>query len=98
MAPISAKAKQASMVITPPMAHMERNNNGERVFPAISLAVRKIPEPMIPLARSRMESSKESSRTSLESLAKIGCRSLDCGGLDISLFGGMASRAEKHHR
>src|SRR5260370_15322869 len=64
MAPISAKAKQAGKVINIPMTQMERNNTGVRVFDATSAAVRKMPDPMIPLASSRIESSSESPRTS----------------------------------
>src|SRR5262245_8346657 len=68
MLPNSAKAKQASSVMPTPTTHTVRNSHGRRVLMAISLAVRKIPEPMIPPASRRMESVRESPRTSLASL------------------------------
>ncbi len=65
IAPISAKAKQASMVMTMPTTQIPRKSSGERVLTAMSFAVRKIPEPMIPPASSRMESVSESPRISV---------------------------------
>jgi hypothetical protein len=64
MAPSSAKAKHASSVMTMPMPQTLRNSQGRRVLVATSCAVRKMPDPMIPPASSRMESVRESLRTS----------------------------------
>src|SRR6476661_7276575 len=68
MLPNSAKAKQASSVMHTPTIHTARNSHGCRVLIAMFLAVRKMPEPMIPPASRRMESVRESPRTSLASL------------------------------
>src|ERR1700687_978311 len=63
MEPSSAKATQAHSEITPPRTHTRKNNFGLGKGPAISLAVRKIEEPMMPLTSSNTESSKPSPRT-----------------------------------
>src|SRR5271169_3400617 len=65
MEPSSAKATQAHSEITPPRIHTRKNNVGFGNGPAISLAVRKIEEPMMPLTSSNTESSKLSPRTRL---------------------------------
>src|ERR1051325_2114511 len=51
--------------MTAPNTHTSRNITGFGSGPAISFAVRKIDEPIIPLARSRTESNNESPRTSV---------------------------------
>src|SRR5258708_31756889 len=63
MEPSSAKAKQAQSEMTPPITQTRRNQTGCGSGPAMSLAVRKIEEPMMPLTSSRTESSSESPRT-----------------------------------
>src|SRR2546426_1043985 len=76
MAPSSAKAKEASMVTTRPATQTPRKSAVEPVLAAISFAVRKIPEPMMPLASNRMESSRDNPRISLVGLPKTGAPSL----------------------
>src|SRR5437879_3647400 len=63
--PSSAKAAQAHSEIAPPRIQTRKNQNGCGNGPAMSLAVRKIEEPMIPLTSSNTESSKLSPRTRL---------------------------------
>src|SRR5271167_844530 len=63
--PSSANATQAHREITPPRIHTRKNNAGFGNGPAISFAVRKIEEPMIPLTSNNTESSKLSPRTRL---------------------------------
>src|SRR5208282_5960851 len=65
MEPSSAKATQAHSEITPPSTHARKNKVGFGKGPAISLAVRKMEEPMMPLTSSSTESSKLSPRTRL---------------------------------
>src|SRR5208282_6319634 len=65
MEPSSAKATQAHSEITPPRTHTRKNSFGFGKGPAISLAVRKIEEPMMPLTSSSTESSRPSPRTRL---------------------------------
>ncbi len=65
MEPSSAKATHAHREINPPSTHTRKNNLGLGSGPAISLAVRKIEEPMMPLTSSNTESSKLSPRTRL---------------------------------
>src|ERR1700731_4440244 len=65
MEPSSAKATQAHSEITPPSTHTKKNNVGFGKGPAISLAVRKIEEPMMPLTSSSTESRRVSPRTRL---------------------------------
>src|SRR5215467_4422412 len=91
MLPSSAKAKQASSVMPTPTTHTVRKSQGCRVLMAMFLAVRKMPEPMIPPASSRMESVRESPRTSLASLDNR-LTAHPCG-LDIILFPLLPSRA-----
>src|SRR6185312_13500344 len=71
MLPNSAKAKHASSVMPMPTTHTVRNSQGCRVLMAMSFAVRKMPEPMMPPASNRMESESESPRTSLASLGNM---------------------------
>ena len=63
--PSSAKATQPNKDTIPPTTQTNRNSTGCGSGPAMSLAVRKIEEPMIPLARSRTESRRERLRTSV---------------------------------
>src|SRR5580698_9134118 len=63
--PNSAKAKQALSEITAPNTHTKRNSVGCGNGPAISFAVRKIDEPMMPLTSSNTESSSPRPRTSV---------------------------------
>src|SRR6476661_7312321 len=86
MAPSSAKAKHASSVITMPMPQTLRNSHGRRVLVATSCAVRKMPDPMIPPASSRMESVRESLRTSLVGWVKLSRFSVLLRGLESALF------------
>ena len=65
MDPSSAKATQPNSEITPPITHTSKNSMGCGKGPAISFAVRKIEEPMMPLTNSRTESSRLSPRTSV---------------------------------
>src|ERR1019366_8802793 len=65
MEPSSANATQAHSEITPPSTHTRKNSVGLGKGPAISLAVRKIEEPMMPLTSSSTESSRLSPRTRL---------------------------------
>src|SRR6202035_2173806 len=60
--PSSAKATQPNSEIMPPSTQTPRNRIGCGSGPAMSFAVRKIDEPMMPLARSRTESSSVSPR------------------------------------
>jgi hypothetical protein len=62
MEPSSAKATQPNSDTTPPMTHTSRNSMGCGKGPAMSLAVRKIEEPMMPLTSSSTESSRLSPR------------------------------------
>src|SRR6266850_1847465 len=63
--PSSAKAAQAHSEIAPPRIQTRKNQNGCGRGPAISLAVRKIEEPMMPLTNSSTESSRLNPRTRL---------------------------------
>src|ERR1700693_6177346 len=81
MEPSSAKATQAHIEITPPSTHTRKNNVGFGKGPAISLAVRKMEEPMMPLTSSSTESSRLSPRT------RLGFR------LDVSVSGGREAGA-----
>src|SRR5271154_4483005 len=63
--PNSAKAKQAHNEISAPKTHTRRNSTGCGRGPAISFAVRKIEEPMMPLTSNKTESSSPSPRTSV---------------------------------
>src|SRR5580704_7468171 len=72
--PISAKAKAAHIEISAPITHTSRNSTGCGNGPAMSFAVRKIDDPMMPPASSSTESSSESPRTSegCEGLVEVG--------------------------
>src|SRR6266568_8623010 len=61
--PNSAKAKQAQSEISAPSTHTSRNKTGCGSGPAISFAVRKIDDPIMPLTSSNTESSNPSPRT-----------------------------------
>jgi len=61
--PNSANAKQAHSEINAPSTHTSRNSTGCGSGPAISFAVRKIDDPMMPLTSSNTESSSPSPRT-----------------------------------
>src|SRR5215470_606848 len=61
--PSSAKAKQAQSETRAPSTQTSRNIVGCGSGPAMSLAVRKIDEPIMPLTSSRTESSRLSPRT-----------------------------------
>src|SRR6202162_2020998 len=63
--PNSANAKQAQSEISAPNTHTSRNSTGCGNGPAISFAVRKIDDPMMPLTSSSTESSRPSPRTSV---------------------------------
>jgi hypothetical protein len=63
--PSSAKAAHPKSEMTPPITHTSKNSMGCGSGPAISFAVRKIEEPMIPLTSKRTESSRLSPRTSV---------------------------------
>src|SRR5579863_5493606 len=63
--PSSAKAKQAHSEIRAPNTQTSRNKTGCGRGPAISLAVRKIDDPMMPLTNRSTESSRLSPRTSV---------------------------------
>src|SRR6266478_9243834 len=78
--PSSAKAAQAQSEIAPPKIQTRKNQNGCGRGPAMSLAVRKIEEPMMPLTSSSTESSKLSPRTRLGfSLGASVCGAWDAG-------------------
>src|SRR5262252_4260554 len=70
--PSSAKATQAHSEITPPKTHTRKNQSGCGRGPAISLAVRNIDEPIMPLTSKSTESSRLRPRMRL------------AGGLDVS--------------
>src|SRR5580698_1402645 len=83
--PSSANATQAHKEITPPSTHTRKNSVGFGKGPAISLAVRKIEEPMMPLTSSKTESSKLSPRTRLglsSAVAASGGREADELGIN----------------
>src|ERR1700723_3992043 len=61
--PNSANAKHAQSEISAPNTHTRRNNMGCGNGPAISFAVKKIDDPMMPLTSSSTESSSPSPRT-----------------------------------
>src|SRR5580765_4125379 len=61
--PSSANEKQAHNEINAPRTHTSRNNIGCGNGVAISFAVRKIDDPMMPLTSSRTESSRLSPRS-----------------------------------
>src|ERR1700722_9733844 len=61
--PSSAKAKQAQSEIRAPNSHTSRNRTGGGNGPAISFAVKKSDDPMMPLTSSSTESSSPSPRT-----------------------------------
>src|SRR5580765_3095066 len=63
--PNSANAKHAQSEINAPSTHTSRNSTGWGSGPAISFAVRKIDDPMIPLTSSNTESSNPSPRTNV---------------------------------
>src|SRR5277367_5396804 len=63
--PSSAKATHAQSEIAPPKIQTRKNNLVLGSGPAISLAVRKIEEPMMPLTSSNTESRRLSPRTRL---------------------------------
>src|ERR1700686_3052987 len=63
--PNSANAKQAQSEIRAPNTHTSRNSTGCGSGPAISFAVKKIDDPMIPLTSSNTESSRPRPRTSV---------------------------------
>src|SRR5271166_4171014 len=65
MEPNSANAKQAQSEISAPSTHTSRKSVGCGRDPAMSFAVRKIDEPMIPLTSSNTESSSPRPRTSV---------------------------------
>src|SRR3954469_11770518 len=76
--PNSAKAKQAKREITAPSTQTSRNKTGLGKGPAISLAVRKMEEPMMPLTSSRTESNNVKPRIRLGfSPAWVGCVSIE---------------------
>src|SRR5215470_5823554 len=72
--PSSAKAKAAHIEISAPNIQTRKNRAGWGRGPAISFAVRKIDEPIMPPASNSTESSKESPRTrlGLESVTEFG--------------------------
>src|SRR2546423_2430807 len=63
--PSSANAAHAHSEIAPRRIQTRKNQNGCGNGPAMSLAVRKIEEPMMPLTSSNTESSKFKPRTRL---------------------------------
>src|SRR5882672_2330151 len=63
--PSSAKAAQAHSEIAPPKIQTRKNQNGCGRGPAISFAVRKIEEPIMPLTSRSTESSRLNPRTRL---------------------------------
>src|SRR6266478_2620759 len=63
--PSSAKATQAHSEITPPSTQTSRNSRGCGSGPAISFAVRKIEDPIMPPASSSTESRRDRPRTRL---------------------------------
>src|SRR5271157_3322522 len=71
MDPSSAKATQAHKEITPPSTHTRKKSVGFGRGPAISLAVRNMDEPMMPLTSNNTESSKLSPRTRLGCLPAV---------------------------
>src|SRR5215475_6206929 len=62
MAPSSAKAKAAHIEINAPITHTRKNKAGCGKGPAMSFAVRKIDDPIMPPASSRTESSSDNPR------------------------------------
>src|SRR5579864_6594125 len=80
--PNSANAKQAQSEINAPNTHTSRNSTGCGNGPAISLAVKKIDDPMMPLTSSNTESSSPSPRTSVgfePGVAESGSLASDAG-------------------
>src|ERR1700722_11773581 len=65
MEPSSAKATQPNKEITAPKTQTSRNSIGCGSGPAMSFAVKKIEDPMMPLTSSKTESSSESPRIRL---------------------------------
>src|SRR6266496_2008367 len=65
MEPNSAKAKQAQSEINAPKTHTNRNSTGWGNGPAMSFAVRKIDDPIMPLTSNSTESSNPSPRTNV---------------------------------
>src|SRR6476660_7265964 len=63
MDPSSAKAKAAHIEIKAPITHTRKKRAGCGNGPAMSFAVRKIDDPIMPPARSRTESRRDSPRT-----------------------------------
>src|SRR5947207_11335762 len=63
--PSSAKAKQAHSEISAPSTQTSKNSDGCGNGVAMSFAVKKIEEPMIPLTSSNTESSRLNPRTSV---------------------------------
>src|SRR5882672_4305441 len=82
--PSSAKAAQAHSEIAPPRIQTRKNQNGWGNGPAMSLAVRKIEEPMMPLTSSRTESSRLSPRTRLGFSRGFSARAEETGAEVIS--------------
>ncbi|HEY6185167.1 MAG TPA: hypothetical protein VIW67_23205, partial [Terriglobales bacterium] len=76
--PSSANAAQANKEITAPNTHTSKNISGFGNGPAMSLAVRKIEEPIMPLANSKTESSSESPRISVGFVS---------GAVEVALIG-----------
>src|SRR5512143_3314443 len=65
MDPNSANAKQANIEITAPNTHTRKNRTGLGRGVAISFAVKKMDDPIMPLTSNKTESSSVNPRTRL---------------------------------
>src|ERR1700679_3076515 len=91
--PNSAKATQAHSEMTPPRIQTRKKRRGLGNGPAISFAVRKIEDPMMPLTSSSTESSRLNPRTSLGcSVSFSACGAINAGPEFIECF--VSSHAE----
>src|SRR5271169_275287 len=79
MEPSSANATHAHSEIAPPSTHTRKNNLVLGRGPAMSLAVRKMEDPIMPLTSSNTESSRLNPRT------RLGC------SVDFSISGAVVT-------
>src|SRR5271163_4528980 len=86
MEPSSANATQAHREMTPPSIQTRKKRTGFGKGPAMSLAVRKMEEPMMPLTSSNTESSRVRPRTRLGCGGVEGCWLLVAGGSLVIVY------------
>src|ERR1700693_3174911 len=79
--PSSAKANAAHIEINAPITHTSKNSAGCGSGPAMSFAVRKIEEPIIPPANNRTESSSDRPRI------RLGLESDDVRSVSVAMMG-----------